>query len=73
MGDQKELAGARIYKQDKMFMNRYFTPESGIEGLLTTTNDALHVMVDILIDRELSESEIWNAIEKGEQIHLSTI
>jgi len=56
-----------------MFMNRYFTPESGIEGLLTTTNDALHVMVDILIDRELSESEIWNAIEKGEQIHLSTI
>ena len=73
MGDQKELAGARVYKQDKMFINRYFTPESGIEALLTTTNGALQAMVDILIDRELSESEIWNAIEKGEQIHLSTI
>ena len=73
MGDQKELAGARIYKQDRIIINRYFTPESGIEALLKTTNDALHVMVDVLIDRELSESEIWNAIEKGEQIHLSTI
>src|SRR3989339_465897 len=73
MGDQKGLAGARVYKQDRIIINRYFTPESGIEGLLKTTNDALHVMVDVLIDRELSESEIWNAIEKGEQIHLSTI
>ncbi len=73
MGDQKELAGARVYKQDKMFINRYFTPESGIEGLLTTTNGALQAIVDILIDRELSESDIWNAIEKGEQIHLSTV
>ena len=73
MGDRKELAGARVYKQDRIIMNRYFTPERGIEELLKTTNDALHAMVDILIDRELSESDIWNAIEKGEQIHLSTI
>ena len=73
MGDRKELAGARVYKQDRIIINRYFTPESGIEGLLTTTNGALQAMVDVLIDRELSKSEIWNAIEKGEQIHLSTI
>ncbi|OHC07979.1 MAG: hypothetical protein A2545_00935 [Planctomycetes bacterium RIFOXYD2_FULL_41_16] len=73
MGDRKELAGARVYKQDRIIINRYFTPERGIEELLKTTNDALHAMVDILIDRELSESNIWNAIEKGEQIHLSTI
>ena len=73
MGDRKELAGARVYKQDRIITNRYFTPERGIEELLKTTNDALHAMVDILIDRELSESDIWNAIEKGEQIHLSTI
>ena len=73
MGDRKELAGARIYKQDKVIINRYFTSERGIEELLKTTNDALHAMVDILIDRELPESDIWNAIEKGEQVHLSTI
>ena len=73
MGDRKELAGARVYKQDRIIINRYFTPERGIEELLKTTNDALHAMIDILIDRELSESNIWNAIEKGEQIHLSTI
>lgn len=73
MGDRKELAGARVYKQDRIIINRYFTPERGIEELLKTANDALHAMVDILIDRELSESDIWNAIEKGEQIHLSTI
>ena len=73
MGDRKELAGARVYKQDRIIINRYFTPERGIEELLKTTNDALHAMVDILIDRELHESDIWNAIEKGEQIHLSTI
>ena len=73
MGDRKELAGARVYKQDRIIINRYFTPERGIEELLKTTNDALDAMVDILIDRELSESDIWNAIEKGEQIHLSTI
>ena len=73
MGGRKELAGARVYKQDRIIINRYFTPERGIEELLKTTNDALHAMVDILIDRELSESDIWNAIEKGEQVHLSTI
>ncbi|MCR4319249.1 MAG: hypothetical protein NUV74_02800 [Candidatus Brocadiaceae bacterium] len=73
MGDRKELAGARVYKQDRIIINRYFTPERGTEELLKTTNDALHVMVDILIDRELPESDIWNAIEKGEQIHLSTV
>ena len=73
MGDRKELAGARIYKQDRIIINRYFTSEIGIEELLKTTNGALQAMVDILIDRELSESDIWNAIEKGEQIHLSTV
>ncbi|MBI2470229.1 MAG: hypothetical protein HYV59_03180 [Planctomycetes bacterium] len=73
MGDQKELAGARIYKQDRIIINRYFTPESGTEALLKTTNGALQAMVDVLIDRELSESDIWNAIEKGEQINISTI
>src|SRR3990172_13416135 len=51
MGDRKELAGARVYKQDRIIINRYFAPERGIEKLLKTTNDALHAMVDILIDR----------------------
>ena len=73
MGERKELAGAQVYKQDKIIINRYFTSEIGIEELLKTTNGALQAMVDILIDRELSESDIWNAIEKGEQIHLSTV
>ena len=73
MGNKKELAGSRVYKQDKIIMNRYFTSERGIEELLKTTNGALRAMVDVLIDRELSESDIWNAIEKGEQIHISTI
>src|SRR3989304_3748408 len=33
MGDQKELAGARVYKQDRIIINRYFTPGKGIEEL----------------------------------------
>ena len=73
MGGQKDLAGARVYKQDKMIMNRYFTSERGVEELLKTTNGTLQAVVDVLIERELSESDIWNAIEKGEQIHISTI
>lgn len=73
MGSKKELAGARIFKQAEMSLNRYFTFEKGTEELLQTTNEALQAIVDVLIDKELSETDIWNAIAKGEKIHLSSV
>lgn len=73
MGIRKELAGARLYKQAETLLNRYFTYEKGIEELLKTTNAALRAIADALIGKELSEADIWNAIAKGEQIHLSTV
>ena len=70
MGNKKDLAGARIYKQAETFLNRYFTYEKGVEELLKTSNIVLQALVDILIDKEIPETDIWNAIAKGEQIHL---
>ena len=73
MGTKKELAGAQIYKQAEMHLNRYFTSETGAEELVKTTNDALQALVDVMIDKEIPETDIWNVIAKGEQIHLSTV
>lgn len=73
MGTKKELAGARIYKQGETLLNRYFTSEKGLEELLKTSNPVLQVIVNILIEKELSETDIWNTIAKGERIHLSTL
>ncbi len=73
MGTKKELAGARIYKQGETLLNRYFTPEKGAEEILKTSNAALQAITDVLLEKELSETDVWNAIAKGEQIHLSTI
>lgn len=71
MGNKKELAGAQIYKQGEMNINRYCTHVKGIEELLKTTNVALQTVVDVLIDKEIPETDIWNVIAKGEQIHQS--
>lgn len=71
MGDKKELAGARVYKQAEVNISRYFNSAAGAEGLLKTTDTALKALVDALIDEELLETDIWNAIAKGEQIHIS--
>ena len=73
MGNKKELAGARIFKQAETSLNKYFASERGVDELLITTNEALKLLVDVLIDKELSETDIWNAIAKSEQIHLSTV
>ncbi len=72
-GFKKELAGAQIYKQAEINLSRYFTSETGAGELLKTTDDALAAIVDILIGRVIQEADIWNAILKGEQIHLSTV
>lgn len=71
LGSKQELAGAQIYKQDTMLVNRYFTPESGAEEILKTTNVALQTLVDILVNNDLSDTGIRNAIVRGEQIQLS--
>lgn len=73
LGSRKELAGAQIYKQAEMHLNRYFTSTTGAEELLKTTNEALLALVDVMIEREIPETDIWDAIAKGEQIHLSTV
>lgn len=73
MGSKKELAGAHIYKQGEMNINRYFTSVTGIEELLVTNNAALQTIADVLAERDIPEMDIWNTIAKGEQIHLSTV
>ena len=73
MGSKKELAGAQIYKQAEMNINRYFAVETGAEELLKTDNGALQSVVDVLIEKEIPETDIWNVISKGEQIHLATV
>lgn len=73
MGTKKELAGARIYKQGETLLNRYFTSEKGVEEILKTSNTVLQAIVDVLIEKELSETDVWNTIAKGERIHLSTL
>ncbi|NUO08986.1 MAG: hypothetical protein HUU08_09965 [Candidatus Brocadia sp.] len=70
-GSKKELAGAQVYKQGGMSLNRYFTSITGMEELLRTTNVALQAVVDVLIEREMPETDIWNAIAKGAQIQQS--
>ncbi|MGQ3685214.1 MAG: hypothetical protein ACUBOA_09470 [Candidatus Loosdrechtia sp.] len=70
MGCKKELAGARLYQQGEIHLNRYITHAKGMENLLQTKNSALLAVMDTLIQRDLSEMEIWDAIAKGESIYL---
>ncbi|MBE7444773.1 MAG: hypothetical protein HS132_05825 [Planctomycetia bacterium] len=72
-GSKKELAGAQIYKQAEMNINRYFTLETGAEELLKTNNVALQSVADVFVEKEIPETDIWNVISKGEQVHLATI
>ncbi|MCF6158223.1 MAG: hypothetical protein E3K32_06570 [wastewater metagenome] len=72
-GSKKDLAGARLYQQAEMSLNRYITHEKGIENLLKTTNPALQVLIDNFIQKELLEEEVWYAIAKGELVRLSTV
>ncbi|BBO18886.1 conserved hypothetical protein [Candidatus Brocadia pituitae] len=71
MGFRKELAGAQMYKQAEMNLNRYFTHTTGMEDLIRSANEALQALVDIFIDKEIPETDIWNAISKGEQVRFS--
>lgn len=73
MGSKKELAGAHIYKQGEMNINRYFATVTGIEELLETNNAALRALAGVLAEREIPETDIWNIIAQGGQIHLSTV
>lgn len=71
MGFRKELAGAQMYKQAEMNLNRYFTQATGAEDLFRSANEALHTLVDVFVDKEIPEADIWNAISKGEQVRFS--
>ncbi|MCF6155126.1 MAG: hypothetical protein E3K36_07715 [Candidatus Brocadia sp.] len=73
MGSKKELAGAHIYKQAETNLNRYFSSITGVEELLKTNNAVLQAVVDVLIEKEIPETDIWNTIAKGGQIHLSSV
>lgn len=73
MGSKKELAGAHIYKQGEMNINRYFTSVAGVEELLKTNNAVLQPIVDVLIEKEIAETDMWNIIAKGGQVHLSSV
>lgn len=72
-GSQKELAGARIYKQDELLINRYLTPGRGEEALLKTTDVVLQTLADVLINNNISETCIWDVIAKGDQINISVV
>ncbi len=69
LGAKQELAGARIYKQSEMMIGRSCSTEKGLDGILSTSKSAIQALVDVLIETELSEADIWNAIAKGIQIH----
>ena len=70
MGAKKELAGARLYNQDKVIINRYFASGKGLEALLKTSHIALKTMADVMIENEFSEMSFWNAIKNGEQAQI---
>ena len=71
LGTKKELAGARVYKQSETMINRYCPTEKGVDLALNAANSAIKSLVDVLIEKDLLETDIWNAIAKGEQICLS--
>lgn len=73
MGTQKDLAGARIYKQSETLMNRYFYTEKGVEDLLKSKNTVYQAFVDILSKNDIEENDIWDAIAKGKRIKLSSV
>ncbi|MDR4507554.1 MAG: hypothetical protein MRJ65_04840 [Candidatus Brocadiaceae bacterium] len=72
LGSKKELAGAKIYKQDEMIINRYIGHKTAVADLLKTTNTALQSLATALIENDCSETDLWNAIAKGTVIHVST-
>ncbi|OQZ01446.1 MAG: hypothetical protein B6D35_03110 [Candidatus Brocadia sp. UTAMX2] len=71
LGYRKELAGAQMYKQADMNLNRYFTHATGTDDLLRSANEALYILADVFIDKEIPETDIWNAIANGEQVRFS--
>ncbi|MCF6147854.1 MAG: hypothetical protein E3K37_04260 [Candidatus Kuenenia sp.] len=73
IGTQKDLAGARLYKQSETLMSRYFYTEKGAEELLKSKNTAYQAFVDILSKNDIEEKDIWDAIAGGERIKLSSI
>ncbi|KXK28194.1 MAG: hypothetical protein UZ01_02832 [Candidatus Brocadia sinica] len=73
MGSKKDLAGAHIYKQGETIINKYFTAITGVEELLKTNNVALQAVVNVFLEKEIPETDIWDMIAKGGQIHLSAV
>jgi len=71
MGSRNDLAGAHIYKQSETLINRYFYNEKGIEELSKTKNTVIRTIAEIMMNYELPENDIWDAIAKGRPIHLS--
>ena len=69
LGTKQELAGARVYKQSETMIGRACSTEKGLDGILYASNNAIQALVDVLIETELLEADIWNAIAKGAQIH----
>ena len=72
MGDQRDLAGARIYKQSGTLMSRYFYTEKGAEELLKSMNEVYQAFVDALSANDIEENAIWDAIATQESIKLSS-
>ncbi len=69
LGTKQELAGARVYKQAETMIGRACSTEKGLDSILNTSNSAIKALVDVLMETELLEADIWNAIAKGTQIH----
>lgn len=73
MGSKKELAGAHLFKQMETNISKYFSSAKSTDELLKTSNEALQTLVDVLIERELSEEELWSTIARGEQINFTSV
>ncbi len=73
LGAKQELAGARVYKQSETMINRYCSTEKGADAAIDAANSAIQALVDVLIEKDISEADIWNAIAKGAQIHPTVV
>jgi len=73
LGAKQELAGARVYKQSETMINRYCSSEKGADAAFDAANSAIQALVDVLIEKDISETDIWNAIAKGTQIHPTVV
>ncbi|MBI5308297.1 MAG: hypothetical protein HZB37_08230 [Planctomycetes bacterium] len=73
LGIKQELAGARVYKQSETMINRYCSTEKGTDSALDAANSAIQALVDVLVEKDILETDIWNAIAKGAQFHPTVV